>query len=139
MGTLKPGHGEDGHVTPKLPLVGAPVHRSVNQAPLVDGQEKRLNSREVIHRASKDRKINRETEIKASERYDLHLSGSGSESVSHSVVSNSATPWTVAHPGSTKQEDWSGLQFLLRGSSPTLGLNLGLPHCTLILYCLKAR
>ena len=27
MGTLTLGHGEDGHVTPKLPLVGAPVHK----------------------------------------------------------------------------------------------------------------
>jgi len=42
------------------------------------------------------------------------------DSLSCSVVSNSVTPWTVAHQGplSTgfpRQENWSGLPFLLQG------------------------
>ena len=63
-----------------------------------------------------------------------------SESVSHSVVSNSATPWTVAHQALllmefSRQEYWSGQPHsLLQGIFLTQGLNLCLLHCRLILY-----
>ena len=50
-----------------------------------------------------------------------------SESVSHSVVSDSATPWTVAHEAPlsmefSRQEYWSGLSF----PSPEYLLNSGI-------------
>ena len=49
----------------------------------------------------------------------------------HSVMSDSATPWTVAHWASlfmefSKQEYWSMLRFLLQEIFPTQGLNLHL-------------
>ena len=52
------------------------------------------------------------------------------------------TPWTVAHqvPPSmefSRQEYWSGCYFLLWGIFPTLGSNLGLPHCGQTLYRLS--
>ena len=43
-------------------------------------------------------------------------------------------PWTVAY---SRQEYWSGCHFLLQGIFPTQGLNLGLLHCTKMLYCLS--
>ena len=57
-----------------------------------------------------------------------------------SVVSNFATPWTVARQaplsmGFPRQEYWSGLPFLLQGIFPTQGLNPCLLHCKQILYC----
>ena len=66
------------------------------------------------------------------------------ESVSHSVVSNSATPWTVAHkllcPWNSPGENTGvGCHFLLQGIFPTQGLNLGLPHCRQILYHLSQQ
>ena len=39
--------------------------------------------------------------------------------------------------GFSRQEYWSGYHFLLQGIFPTQGLNLGLPHCTKMLYCLR--
>ena len=59
--------------------------------------------------------------------------------VSCLVMSNSATPWTVAHQtplslGFSRQEYWSGLHFLLQGIFPTQGSKLGLLHCRQILY-----
>ena len=50
-----------------------------------------------------------------------------SESISHSVVSDSATPWTVAHQappsmGSSRQECWSGLPFPSPGDLPNPGM-----------------
>ena len=59
--------------------------------------------------------------------------------LSCSVVSNSATPWTVAlqaplSMGFPRQEYWSGLPFLLQGIFLTQGLNLGPLHCRQILY-----
>ena len=45
-----------------------------------------------------------------------------------------ATPWMAARQaplsmGFSRQEDWSGLPFLLQGIFPTQGSNVGLPHC----------
>ena len=65
-----------------------------------------------------------------------------SEVKSLSRVRLFATPWTVAHQaplpmGFSRQEDWSGLPFPSPGIFPTQGLNHGLPHCRLILYCLN--
>ena len=54
-----------------------------------------------------------------------------------------ATPWTVAYQsppsmGFSRQEDWRlGCRFLLQGTFPTQGLNLGLPHCRQTLHCLS--
>ena len=47
--------------------------------------------------------------------------------LTHSVVSNSATPWTVAHQAplsmeSSRQEYWSGLPFLSPGDLPNPGI-----------------
>ena len=47
--------------------------------------------------------------------------------VSYSVVSDSATPWTVAHQAPlsiefSRQEYWSGVQFLSPGDLPDLGI-----------------
>ena len=67
---------------------------------------------------------------------------SESESVSCSVVSNSATLWTVAprllcpwdFPG---KNTGVGCCFLLQGVFPTRGSNLGLLHCRQVLYHLN--
>ena len=53
--------------------------------------------------------------------------------VSHSVVFDSVTPWTVAHQAFlsmdfSKQEHWSRLPFLSAGDLPNPGLNLDLLH-----------
>ena len=54
---------------------------------------------------------------------------------SHSVVSDSATPWTAAYQapsfmGFSRQEYWSGLPFPSPGGIfPTQRSNPGLPHC----------
>ena len=62
---------------------------------------------------------------------------------SQSVVSNSATPWTVAcqaplSMGFSQQEQWSVLGHArLQGIFPTQGLNPGLPHGGQILYHLS--
>ena len=55
-----------------------------------------------------------------------------SESVSHSVVSNSDSPWAVAHqvPLSmefSRQEYWSGFPFLSPGDLPNPGIKLKSP------------
>src|SRR5574337_648141 len=52
------------------------------------------------------------------------------------------TPWTIAYQvppsmGFSRQEDWSGLPFLLQEIFPTQGLNPGLPHCRQMLYRLS--
>ena len=64
--------------------------------------------------------------------------------VSGSVVSDSATPQTVARQASlsmgfSRQEYWSGLLSLLQRIFPTQGLNPGLLHCSQILYYLSSR
>ena len=64
--------------------------------------------------------------------------GYNSESVSHSVMSDSATPQTVAHQaplsmGFSKQEYWSGLLFPSPGVLPDPGIKLGLLYCRWIL------
>ena len=64
------------------------------------------------------------------------------ESVSHSVVSDSATPWTVARQaplsmGFPRQESWSGLPFPSPGDLPDEGSSLGLLHYRQILHCLS--
>ena len=65
----------------------------------------------------------------------------GSES--HSVVFDSATPWTVAHqaPLSMSPGQNTGVDScsLLQGIFRTQVLNLGLPHCGLLLYHLSHR
>ena len=55
-----------------------------------------------------------------------------SESLSHSVVSDSATPWTITHQaplsmGFSRQEYWSGLPFLSPGDLPDPGVEPGSP------------
>ena len=65
-----------------------------------------------------------------------------SESVSGSVMSDSVTPWTVAHQaplsfGFSSQEYWSGLPCLPQGIFPTQGSNPGLPCWRQILHCLS--
>ena len=57
-----------------------------------------------------------------------------SESISDSVLSESATPWTVAHqvPLSmefSRQEYWSGYPFSSPGDLPNPGINASLLHC----------
>ena len=52
--------------------------------------------------------------------------------VSHSVVSNSVTPWTVAHQASlskrfSRQEYWSGLPFPSPGDLPDPGIEPTFP------------
>ena len=52
-----------------------------------------------------------------------------SESVSHSVVSNCLTPWTIAHQASlsiefSRQDYWSGLPFHSPGGLPDAGIKL---------------
>ena len=52
--------------------------------------------------------------------------------VSHSVVSESATPWTVAHQaplskGFSRQEYWSGLPFPSPGDLPNPEIEPGSP------------
>ena len=61
-----------------------------------------------------------------------------SESVSCSVVSDSATPCTVARQALlsmefSRQEYWSGLPFPSPGVLPNLASNLGLLHCRQVL------
>ena len=51
-------------------------------------------------------------------------------------------PWTIAHQaplstGFSRQEHWSELPGPPPGNLPNQGLNLGLPHCRWILYCLS--
>ena len=64
--------------------------------------------------------------------------------VSHSDVSNSATPWTVAHQAPlsmkfSKEEYFSGFLFPSPGGLPVPGINPGLPHCRHILYHLSQQ
>ena len=61
---------------------------------------------------------------------------------SYSVVSDSATPWTVAHQaplsiGFSRQEYWSWLPCPPPGALPDQGLNRGLLWCRQILYHLS--
>ena len=50
------------------------------------------------------------------------------------------TPWPIAHPwDSPVKSTGVGCHFLLQGIFPTQGLNLGLPHCGQMLYCLSHR
>ena len=63
---------------------------------------------------------------------------------SRSVMSDSATPWTVAYqapspwdfPGKSAGLDW---HFLLQGIFPTQKSNPGLPHCRQTLYRLSQQ
>ena len=55
-----------------------------------------------------------------------------SEIVSYSVISDSATPWTVAHQaplfmGFSRQEYWSGLPFPPQGNLPNPRIEPGSP------------
>ena len=63
---------------------------------------------------------------------------------SRSVVSDSATPWPIAHQaplsmGFSRQQYWSGCRVLLQGIIPIQGLNPGLPHCRQFLYRLSQQ
>ena len=63
-------------------------------------------------------------------------------SVSCSVVSDSATPWTGAHQAPlsmefSRQEYGVSCHALFQGIFPTQGWNPGLPHCRQILYRLS--
>ena len=58
-------------------------------------------------------------------------------SESHSVVSDSATPWTVCPWNFPVQNTGVGSWSLFQGIFPTQGLNPGLPHCRQILYHLS--
>ena len=64
---------------------------------------------------------------------------------SRSVVSDSATPWTVActrilHPWDFLGKSTGvGCHFLLQGIFPTQGSNPGLPHCRQTLYHLSHK
>ena len=65
-----------------------------------------------------------------------------SDGISCSVMSHSATPWTVACQAPlsmefSRHEYWSGLPFPSPGIFPTQGSNLGLLHCRHILYHLS--
>ena len=62
--------------------------------------------------------------------------------LSHSVVSNSETPWTAARQASLsmefpRQNTGLGCHFLLQGVFPTLGSNPRLLHYRQILYHLS--
>ena len=63
--------------------------------------------------------------------------------LSHSVVSDSATPWTVAHQAplvhgdSPGKNTGLGCHALLQGLFPTQGSNPGLLHCRWIIFCLS--
>ena len=62
-----------------------------------------------------------------------------SESVNHPVMSNSVTPWIVAHQAPlsmefSRQENGVSSQSLLQVIFPTRGSNLGLLHCRHILF-----
>ena len=64
------------------------------------------------------------------------------QSVSCSVISDSVTPWTVAHQaplsiGFSRQEYWPCCHFLLQGILLTGGPNLGLLHWRQILHWLS--
>ena len=72
------------------------------------------------------------------------VGGCESESVSHSVVSNSAAPRTTAHQaplsmGSPGKNTGVGAWSLLQGIFPTQGWNPGLPYSRQILCCLSYR
>ena len=63
---------------------------------------------------------------------------------SHSVVSDSATSWTVDYwpppsMGFSRQERWVACHFLLQRIFPTQGSNSGLPHCRQTLYGLSRQ
>ena len=60
--------------------------------------------------------------------------------ISHSVVSNSATPWTAARRAPLSvgfSRQGVGCHFLLQGIIPTQGSNPGLLYCRQILYHLR--
>ena len=70
--------------------------------------------------------------------FTLHLSdavlclGSFVAVLNHSVLSDSATPWSVAHQvplfmGFPRQEYWSGLPFPSLGDLPDLGIEPASP------------
>ena len=62
---------------------------------------------------------------------------------SRSAVSDSATPWAVAHqalcPWNSRENTWVGCHSLLQGIFLTQGSNLGLLNFRQILYCLSCQ
>ena len=76
--------------------------------------------------------IIREVQIKTYSEVSFHTSQNESES--HSVMSDSVTPWTIKSPwNSPGQNTGVGSLSLLQGIFPTQGSNLGLLHCMWIL------
>ena len=80
--------------------------------------------------------------ITESELWYTHTMGCarGPAMLIRSVVSDSATPWTVAHQaplsmGFSRQEYWSGLPFPTPGDLPDQGWNLHLLLGRWVLYC----
>ena len=66
------------------------------------------------------------------------------ESVSHSVMPDSATPWTAAHQapqsmGFSRQEYWSGLPLPSPGDLPHPGIEPSSLALAGILYCSATR
>ena len=62
--------------------------------------------------------------------------------VSHSVMSDSVTTWTVAHQAPlseelSRPEYWSGLPFPPTGDPPDPGMEPRFQHCGQIVYCLS--
>ena len=71
-------------------------------------------------------------------------SASDSESASHSVVFDFATPWTVTHHAplsmeSSRQEYWSGLPHPFPGDPPDPEMKPGSPALQAILYRLSCQ
>ena len=58
---------------------------------------------------------------------------------SHSVMSDSAIPWTIQSMEFSRPETGMGSLSLLQGIFPTQGSNPGLPHCGWILYQLSHK
>ena len=70
--------------------------------------------------------------------------GHDTNRVSHSVMSDSATPWTVAcqaplSMGFSGQEYWSEKLFSSPGLFLTQGSSMGLPHFGQLLDCLSHK
>ena len=71
-----------------------------------------------------------------------YLGSPKSESVNHSVVSDSATPRNAVHQaplskGFPRQKDWNGLPFPSPGDLPNPEIEPGLFFCRRILSCLS--
>ena len=96
----------------------------------------RTHEKMVIH----EPESRRSPDTKSADALLLDSPGpSESQSVSCSVVSDFATPWTLALQAPLSMESSGttalGCHSRLQGTFPTQGSNPGLPHCRYILYC----